>query len=183
VMLFSNHGWADLAGKRVGVTDETATSIQLLRLLLEQKYHVKAEFVRLHAGVNDYSGYDAVLLIGDQALYHNKHGLEGYELVYDLAAEWYDWKKMPFVFAVWAVSKNASPDVRASLEATIRGSLSKTDGRYRDIGELHGRTLKLPPEYVEEYLEGFNYTLGDREKEAMREFRKLTAQVNPGVAI
>ncbi|HLB00203.1 MAG TPA: aminofutalosine synthase MqnE [Bacteroidota bacterium] len=183
VMLFSNHGWADLDGKRIGVTDETATSIRLLRLLLEKKYGVSAEFVRLHAGVNDYSGYDAVLLIGDQALYYNRHGLEGYELVYDLAAEWYEWKKMPFVFAVWAVSKSAGPGVRSALGATIRESLLKTDGRYRAIGELHGRTLRLPPEYVEEYLEGFNYTLGDRETEAMREFRKLTAEVNPGVVI
>jgi len=183
VMLFSNHGWADLDGRTIGVTDETATSIQLLRLLLENKYGVKAVFSRLHAGVNDYSGYDAVLLIGDQALYHNRHGLEGYELVYDLAAEWYDWKKMPFVFAVWAVSKKADPSVRTALEATIRESLSKTEGRYRAIGELHGKTLRLPPDYVEEYLEGFNYTLGDREKEAMREFRKLAAGVNPGVVI
>jgi chorismate dehydratase len=183
VMLFSNHGWRELDGKRIGVTDETATSIQLLRLLLTKKYGVKAEFVRLHAGVNDYSGYDAVLLIGDQALHHNRVGLEGFELVYDLAAEWYDWKKMPFVFAVWAMKKNSPPGTRESLESTIRRSLSKSEGRYRAIGELHGRELGLDPAYVEEYLDGFNYTLGDREKDAMREFRKLTAEVNPEVAL
>jgi aminodeoxyfutalosine synthase len=183
VMLFSNHGWGGLDGKKIGVTDETATSIQLLRLLLRKKYNVKAEFVRLHAGVNNYSGYDAVLLIGDQALHHNKHGLEGFELVYDLAAEWYDWKKMPFVFAVWAVKKGVAPDMRAALETTIRQSLAKSEGRYRAIGHLHGKELGLDPAYVEEYLEGFNYTLGDREKDAMREFRKLTAEVNPEVAL
>jgi chorismate dehydratase len=183
VMLFSNHGWRELEGKRIGVTDETATSIQLLRLLLRKKYDVKAEFVRLHAGVNDYAGYDAVLLIGDQALHHNRVGLAGYELVYDLAAEWYDWKKMPFVFAVWAMKKDSPPGTREALEATIRQSLSKSEGRYRAIGEVHGRELGLDPAYVEEYLEGFNYTLGERERNAMREFRKLTAEVNPEVAL
>ena len=50
--------------------------------------------------MNSYADFDAVLLIGDQALHHNRHGLAGFELVYDPAAEWYDWKKMPFVFAV-----------------------------------------------------------------------------------
>jgi aminodeoxyfutalosine synthase len=183
VMLFSNHGWKELDGKRIGITDETATSIQLLRLILRKKYDVKAEFVRLHAGVNSYSDFDAVLLIGDQALHHNKHGLEGFELVYDLAAEWYDWKKMPFVFAVWAMLRTSPAGTREALESTIRLSLSKSEGRYRAIGEVHGKELGLDPAYVEEYLEGFNYTLGDRERDAMREFRKLTAEVNPEVAL
>ncbi len=53
VMLFSNDGWAGLDGKRIGITDETATSVQLLRVLLGKKYGVKAEFDRLHAGVNE----------------------------------------------------------------------------------------------------------------------------------
>jgi aminodeoxyfutalosine synthase len=183
VMLFSNHGWKELDGKRIGITDETATSIQLLRLILRKKYRVKAEFVRLHAGVNSYGDFDAVLLIGDQALHHNKHGLEGFELVYDLAAEWYDWKKMPFVFAVWAMLKNSPAGTREALETTIRLSLSRSEGRYRAIGEVHGKELGLDPAYVEEYLEGFNYTLGDRERDAMREFRQLTAEVNPEVAL
>lgn len=177
VMLFSNHGWADLEGKRIGVTDETSTSIRLLRLLLETRHGVRAEFVRLHAGVNDYAGYDAVLMIGDQALHHNRHGLAGFEIVYDLAAEWYDWKKMPFVFAVWAVRKSLPEETKRSIASMVGRSLERTDGRYRAIGELHGRSLRLDPEYVEEYLEGFNYTLGEREREAMKEFRRLTVEM------
>ena len=106
VMLFSNHEWRHLEGKLIGVTDETATSVRLLQVLLEKKHGVKALFERLHAGVNDYSPYDAVLLIGDEALRRNKSGLRGFELVFDLAKEWYDWKKMPFVFAVWVVKKS-----------------------------------------------------------------------------
>ena len=90
---------------------------------------------------------------------------------------------MPFVFAVWAVKKTLPAETKSALSATIAESLHRTEGRYRAIGELHGKTLNLAPGYVEEYLEGFNYTLGDREKEAMKEFRKLTAEVNPGVRI
>jgi hypothetical protein len=55
VMLFSNHGWSDLHGRRIGITDETATSVRLLQVLLEKKYGVQATFERLHAGVNDYA--------------------------------------------------------------------------------------------------------------------------------
>jgi aminodeoxyfutalosine synthase len=177
VMLFSNHGWADLDGRRIGITDDTATSVRLLQVLLEKKYGVRAAFERLHAGINDYAGYDAVLLIGDEALRRNKRGLEGFELVYDLAKEWYDWKKMPFVFAVWAVDRSLPAETRAELGLLIEQALARSEGSYGDIGALHGRSIGLTPVDVEEYLEGFNFRLGDREREAMRDFRKLVFEL------
>ncbi len=173
VMLFSKDGWADLQGKKIGVTDDTATSVRLLQVLLEKKYDVRATFERLHAGINDLAGYDAVLLIGDEALRRNKFGLPGFELVYDLAKEWYDWKKMPFVFAVWAVATSLPPESRAEFGAIIDQALAGSEGSYGEIGALRGRALGLSVDEVERYLEGFNFRLGDREREAMREFRKL----------
>jgi aminodeoxyfutalosine synthase len=179
VMLFSKEGWHDLNGKTIGITDDTATSIQLLRVLLEKKYGVRATFERLHAGVNDHSSFDAVLLIGDEALHCNKHGLPGFELVFDLAREWYDWKKLPFVFAVWAVEKSLPEGTRNELAALIEHSLDSSEEHFGEIGELHGKRIGLTKAEVEEYLEGFSYRLGEREREAMREFRKLS--VEPGV--
>ena len=177
VMLFSNHGWGDLDGKRIGITDDTATSVRLLQVLLEKKYGVKANFERLHAGVNDFSGYDAVLLIGDEALHRNKYGLEGFELVYDLAKEWYDWKKMPFVFAVWAVQRSLPKETKEELNNLIEQSVKSAEGKFGVIGELHGTRIGLNRNDVDEYLEGFNFRLGEREKEAMREFRKLVEEI------
>ncbi|HEV8537853.1 MAG TPA: MqnA/MqnD/SBP family protein, partial [Bacteroidota bacterium] len=177
VMLFSKEGWRDLHGKVIGITDETATSVRLLQVLFEKKYGVKTTFERMHAGVNDYSGYDAVLLIGDQSLQRNKFGLPGYELVFDLAKEWYDWQKMPFVFAVWAVKKSLPAETRDALSEIIENSLLQSEPRYADIGELRGKEIGLSRIEVEEYLAGFNYRLGEREREAMREFRRLEEQI------
>jgi aminodeoxyfutalosine synthase len=177
VMLFSKEGWRDLDGKLIGITDETATSVKLLQVLLEKKYTVKAKFERLHAGVNDYSVYDAVLLIGDEALRRNKFGLAGFELVFDLAKEWYDWQKLPFVFAVWAVKKSLPNETKKELSEIIEHSLSQSESNYADIGELRGKEIGLNRAEVEEYLAGFNYRLGEREREAMREFRKLVQEL------
>jgi chorismate dehydratase len=146
-------------------------------VLFEKKYGVKTTFERMHAGVNDYSGYDAVLLIGDQSLQRNKFGLPGYELVFDLAKEWYDWQKMPFVFAVWAVKKSLPAETRDALSEIIENSLLQSEPRYADIGELRGKEIGLSRIEVEEYLAGFNYRLGEREREAMREFRRLEEQI------
>jgi len=177
VMLFSNHGWRDLDGKLIGITDDTATSVKLLEVLLEEKYNVSATFRRLTTGVNDYSAYDAVLLIGDEALHANKFGLDTFELVYDLAKEWYDWQKLPFVFAVWATKKSLPASMKDELGEIIEHSLNESGNRFGEIGELAGRRIGLTKSEVEDYLAGFNYSLGERERESMREFRQLAGRV------
>ena len=173
VMLFSKEGWGDLEGKRIGVTDDTATSIRLLQVLLKKKYGVQASLVRMHSGVNDHSEFDAVLLIGDDALRRNKFGLPGFELVFDLAKEWYEWQKLPFVFAVWALKKSLPPGKKSELKQVLESSLEQNESKLDRVGALHGKQIGLTPSEVREYLEGFNYRLGDRERTAMQVFRKL----------
>ncbi len=177
VMLFSKEGWLDLNDKIIGITDDTATSVRLLQVLLEKKYAVKAHLVRLHSGVNDVSKFDAVLLIGDEALRHNKIGLEGFELIFDLAKEWYDWQKLPFVFAVWACKQNLPTEKKDELKKIIQHSLEQGESELDHIGIIHGQRISLSAKETTEYLEGFNYRLGEREKEAMIVFKNLIEQV------
>ncbi len=177
VMLFSKGGWADLQGKTIGITDDTATSVQLLKVLLEKKHGIRARLERLHAGVNDYSKFDGVLLIGDEALRRNKLGLHGFELVYDLAREWYDWQKLPFVFAVWAMKKSLSEESQSNLKEAVRRSLEISEADFVSIAGEHGRRIGLSDEETREYLEGFNYRLGERERVAIDLFEKLFADL------
>lgn len=178
VMLFSNHGWRDLEGKTIGITDDTATSVLLLRVILEKKYHVHATLKRMHSGVNDLHHFDAVLLIGDDALKHTKMGLEGFELVYDLASEWYDWQKLPFVFALWAVRKSLAAESKAELEEVIVHALEKGEMDYETIGIQHARRIGLTRKESADYLAGFNYRLGEREHLAMKTFQTFLEEVN-----
>jgi aminodeoxyfutalosine synthase len=177
VMLFSKGGWADLQGKTIGITDDTATSVQLLKVLLEKKHGIRARLQRLHTGVNDYSRFDAVLLIGDEALRRNKLGLHGFELVYDLAREWYDWQKLPFVFAVWAMKKSLSEQTKSDLKEAVRESLEVSESDFVSVAREHGRRIGLTDEETREYLEGFNYRLGERERVAIDLFEKLFADL------
>ena len=179
VMLFSREGWRGLEGKVIGITDDTATSVKLLRVLLEKKYGVRARFERLHAGVNDTAGFAAVLLIGDEALRRNKYGLEGFELVYDLAKEWYDWMKLPFVFAVWAQKRSLPEPDKHALGEILGNSLDSCEGDFVPAAGAHGRRIGLTDAETQEYLEGFNYRLGEREREAMKIFRTLLSEIEP----
>ena len=173
VMLFSKEGWAGLEGKTIGITDDTATSVRLLQVLLEKKHSVRARFERMHSGVNDYSPYDAVLLIGDESLRYNKSGLDGFELVFDLAKEWYDWQKLPFVFAVWGMKRSLRDEAKQELRELLAQSLEKSEGDFAAVAGFHGERLGLTVPETQEYLSGFNYRLGDREREAMNRFADL----------
>lgn len=177
VMLFSNYGWQDLSGKVIGITDETATSVQLLRVLLEKKYEIRARLRRMHSGVNDFSEYDAVLLIGDEALRRNKTGLHGFELVYDLASEWYAWQQLPFVFAVWAVKKSMSDELKSELKTLITTSLEKAEEDFGAVSVSHAKRLGLPIDEAVEYLEGFNYRIGERERRAIEVFEHFMSTI------
>jgi aminodeoxyfutalosine synthase len=177
VLLFSNHGWQDLSGKTIGIIDDTATSVKLLQVLLEKRYGIKAIFHRMNSGVNDYMKYDAVLLIGDEALRSRKYGLAGFEIVYDLATEWYEWKKLPFVFAIWAVQKTLTQDKKDELKGIIQQSLTRAEGDFASVGQLPAKRINLTSEESVDYLAGFNFRMGVRERAAIEEFQELLLEI------
>lgn len=177
VMLFSNYGWRQLSGKVIGITDDTATSVKLLKILLEKKYDVRATFQRMHAGVNAYEMYDALLLIGDEALRANKFGIGKFELVYDLATEWYDWQRMPFVFAIWGVRKDMTDDRKRELQELISDALARGESNLESISREHARRLHITADEAVRYLEGFNYRMGEREQKAVEKFESLLREI------
>jgi len=178
VLLYSHHEWKNLSGKMIGITAESSTSVELLRVLLENKYGVKnAKFERLHltSGQNDYNKFDAVLLIGDEALRRWKVGLSTFLNAYDLAEEWYEWKKQPFVFAVWAVRSGIPEAHKQDIIHALETSIIMSKGHYGELGRDHAKKLGLTKEDLRMYLNAFIYRLGDSEKTAMNEFLKEQA--------
>ncbi len=179
VLLYSHFEWNALSGKKIGITAESSTSVELLRVLLEKKYGVKnVTFERLHltSSSNDYTSFDAVLLIGDEALRRVKlGGLAQFLNVFDLAEEWYSWKKMPFVFAVWAVRRSVPTEIKNEIVAALERSLASSIGNYTQLGHEHAKKLGMTKEDLLQYLNAFSYTLGETEKAALDEFLKEQA--------
>ncbi|MFH0992278.1 MAG: aminofutalosine synthase MqnE [bacterium] len=177
VLLLSNYGWKDLHGKTIGIIDDTATSILLLKVLLEKKFNVTAQFKRMTAGVNSYEQYDAVLLIGDEALKARKKKIGNFEIVYDLASEWYQWQMLPFVFAVWAVKKGLPDEERKEIHSLLLESLEKGESQYPEICRLPANEIHYTIDEAVEFLEGFTYRLGERELQALNVFESLLETV------
>jgi chorismate dehydratase len=177
VMLFSKKPWSELEGGTVGITDDTATSVQLLRVLLAKKYNVNVTMKRMHAGVNDWSEFDAVLLIGDEALRRRKTGIESFTNVYDLAVEWQQWQGLPFVFAVWARRKDLPQEEKNRLDQLLADSLAQSEKDFAKVGAPHGTRIGLSSAEVADYLGGFSYRIGEAELKAIERFRQYAEEL------
>jgi len=100
VLLFSRVPLEALDRCRIALTDESETSVALLKIILSRIHGFTNEFDVVSTGVSDaLTSHDAVLLIGDRALRENLSA--GSWHVYDLGELWRGITGYPFVFALW----------------------------------------------------------------------------------
>ena len=109
VLLFSRIPIEDLDSHTVLLSSESATSVNLLRILIAKRfgfdcsYHVSS--LPLVTALQD---APAMLLIGDAAL---RSSMQASDLfVYDLGELWHSWTGLPFVFALWLCRRKAAEE-------------------------------------------------------------------------
>jgi chorismate dehydratase len=118
--------------RTVGVDRSSATSVALLRLLLqrlpagERTVHPTFEAIA-PTRRPDALPHDLVLLIGDDGLGADPGGRE----VWDLGAHWQRWTGLPFVFAVWVLHPGANA-------AAVLPILHRARDRGRTLGPVDG---------------------------------------------
>ncbi len=179
VLLLSHRPLSTMDGATIGVTRESSTSVVLLEVLIRHRYGHQAKIKR-GFDVSD----DGWLLIGDQALQvGSKAKVPTWTTVTDLATEWWDWKRLPFVFAQWVVKKDLAPEVRRRLTASVREGLTAGLDALETIAAKRSAELRLPASAIVAYLKGFNYVLGTEEGESMRIFRALVNRMKRGLVV
>ena len=186
VMLFSRRPWEELGGARVAVTPHSATSVELLRVLLDTD-GLAAELVKVAGPLEEMlAAADAALLIGDAALTEAVRHLGSREggpvargasgrsvvrpdlRVYDLGEAWYRHTRLPFTFAVWASRADRPPS--PELLRRFRAARVEGLGRLGEVAEAEARRLDLPARVVQRYLENFRYYLEPPDRDGLEEF-------------
>lgn len=172
VFLFSDESPAELDGKVVGVTTETATSVEILRILLAQRYRVTPR-----AWTTPGPACDAILLIGDAAI-REISAPRRFSYAVDLGSEWTEWTGLPCVFARWGIRTAVPPAERAAFARALEASLTKgladlpaIAARRRDTGWSEAEVIT--------YLAAFVYRFGPAEERAIDEFRRRRALLPP----
>ena len=165
VLMFSDVPAEEMSGKSVAVTGHTSTSVQLLRILFRD--HWSIDDVELRGPEEE---CEAQLLIGDPALMKVYQGGK-HAFVYDLSLEWQRLTGLPFVFARWVARGDATKPELGRFAETLHRSFNYGMSHLEEIANrvsIPGMTLSD----VKSYIEGFTYTLGDKEFAAIDEFER-----------
>jgi chorismate dehydratase len=167
----------ELNNKIVAMTTASATSVVLLRILLEVRYNMNPGYTQYEQGVDDPSEQcDAMLTIGDLAL--TKAPRPEFPHRYDLGELWYEFTGLPFVFALWHVNykKNIERDLDMLYDILIA---SKAYGisHLGDLARSEAKRFKVPEELLFSYWNSFSYGLGREEQKGLSAFYGYAAEI------
>ena len=177
ILLESRVSLDGLNNKTVALTTASATSVVLLRVILELFTGVNPDFMLYEQGVEDpYDQADAVLTIGDLALQRSLS--PRFPHAYDLGEIWHKQTGLPFVFALWQVNyrKSMDQDLARLLDILVE---SKQYGlsRLQELAAENAARFGLPAETLLRYWNLFSYDLGPAEQKGLVAFYSYAAEL------
>lgn len=179
VLFFSDHDLERIDGGKILLTDQSATSHFLLRVILEK-------FMGLNP-VYDISSAphtgESFLLIGDEALRYRK--LNNNKKVYDLANLWYQHTGLPFVFALWIVrreitkSENELYPKYIQLKDRLLYARKKCREYFSEmLKNYYLRDFMTEEEILYYWQENMDYELTEKHKESLNLFDKYLRKLS-----
>jgi len=141
VFLFSRVPIEELDGSAIGLSAESDTSVNLLKVLLARQYGFRNSFERTSLPLSEaLTHYPGLLLIGDAAL--KGAAASGPYHVYDLGELWHRFTGLPFVFALWIVRRDAARAKGAELAALGRDLVAAKKLAYDSYAEIAATCLE-----------------------------------------
>ncbi len=177
IILQSSVPITDLDEKPVALTTASATSVVLLRILLELYYDVHARFTTFEQGTEDpLERSDAALFIGDLAL--KLEPSPSFPYLYDLGALWYEFTGLPFVFALWQVNykKNIDKDL-TTLYDILMQSKSYGLANIPELAHAYADQFGIPEKVLVDYWTSFSYNLDEDEKRGLLAFYRYAVEL------
>ncbi|MEW5953657.1 MAG: menaquinone biosynthesis protein [Bacillota bacterium] len=173
ILFFSSLPMTEIEGRSICVTDASATSVVMLKILFDHYYHMDVEFIHTPANLTTMlSMSDGALLIGDQAMQAKylaeKQGWPLY--ITDLGEVWKTFTGEKMVYALWVVRSELIQSDPESVDRICR--LLHTS---RELGRSQGNRLLnmariksgLPFPLLEDYLGTIQHSLGEEEQRAL----------------
>lgn len=172
VFLFSKVDPRQLDGKLVMLTGQSDTSIRLVKIILEEFYHVRPRYeIGLVYPEPQNSEAGAVLAIGDDALRLNVE--KRYPVQLDLGESWHQATGLPFVFSV-CVIREAFLATQAEAARKVRQALvncrEEGSNRMAEICDRVARRIPMDCEACSRYLMGIEHDLTPIKQQALEKY-------------
>jgi len=172
VLLFATRPIEELQGAAIGLSAESDTSVNLLKVLLARKYGLSNSFQRTSLPLAQaLEHFPALLLIGDAAL--KGAAAPGESRVYDLGELWHQFTGLPFVFALWIARREAAQQKGAALAALARDLVAAKQlayGSYAEIAATCRERAWLGSAELVDYWQTISYELTPAHLEGARCF-------------
>jgi len=182
ILLESTVPLHELHGRTVAVPTASATSTVLLRILLELRTGIHAQYEDYAQG-DDVdpiaSGAGAALRIGDVAL---RRTAPADRHVYDLGAEWWSWTGLPFAFAVWQVRRDTPrAEVRRLADRLIE-SRAWFDDHADELAARYSPSFGIAPDRLLAYWRSLRFDLDDAMQQGLLRFYRHAAELGEAPA-
>ena len=177
VLLFSPVDLEKLDGCNIAITGESATSINLMRIIFREFCQLKNVSDRIPNEKIEQLIYQRkpALLIGDRALQLAADCPADIK-IFDLGEIWYQHTGLPFVFALWMICRKSLSTHCGEL-SQLGGQLTQArerlDERSLDIAVMVAQKVGLRPETVVDYWQTIDYHLEDDHLRSLKLFFSL----------
>lgn len=175
IYLFSKVPIDQLGGKNIALTNISATSQALLRIIMARKYGLTPNYFasapELGAMLME---ADAALLIGDDAL-RAKYNQDRRLFVYDLGQEWKDMTGLPMVFSVWAIRKDFAAKHREQVQViknTFVDCMNYSLEHIEDVAWKAAQWEEFPASYLVDYFNSLRFDFDPRKQEGLLAYYK-----------
>lgn len=177
ILLVSKQPISKLGESRIALTAKSATSHGLLKIIMHHAYQANPEYfispLSLEGGVlND---AQAVLFIGDDALYAYHHRQPGY-YYYDLGAEWLAMTGLAMVYAVWVVNREfatASEHLVQMVYEQVTGAFAYGLSHLPAATENLAGQVTFSAQQLLTYIQLLNYEFTPAHEQALLTYYKL----------
>ncbi len=167
-----------LDGAEVALPTASATSVVLLRILLEQRLGLRPRYRWFDQATEAdpiAAGAAAALRIGDVAL---RRAFPAGRRVADLGAVWRDWTGLPFAFAVWQAGAGAEADRDLlRLHALLLESRAWFYAHAGELARRHAAAFGVEAHRLERYWRSLSYTLDERMRAGLRRYYAYAAEL------
>ncbi|WP_211745016.1 menaquinone biosynthesis protein [Paenibacillus sp. Marseille-Q4541] len=170
ILLFSKKKIEEIDGGTIALTNTSATSVNLLKILMMKFYEINPQYVTVEPDLSSMMEVaDAALLIGDHAIRASwtDHGY----YVYDLGERWYHFTNQSMTFAVWAVSADYAEDnseIVQEITNAFKASKTRSLEELTPVVEAAEQQIGGTKSYWYDYFQNLCYDFGENELQGLQ---------------
>lgn len=164
ILLFSRKPPEQIKNGVIALTNTSATSVNLLKIIMEKAYGGRPTYWDSEPDLDlMMATSDAALLIGDNAISASWHNREF--IVTDLGEVWKRWTGYGMTFAVWAVQRSFAdqhPRLLAEISEAFQDSKRRSLGDLSPLVEAACREIGGTRQYWHDYFNNLCYDFNDQ---------------------